>query len=146
MSNIRKFVYAALLALTTMNLAPALASAEEVAHGRFTLTHDVHWEGAIIPAGEYHFSLDSDGAPRMLTLSSLSGRRVGFLLMVHDSDDAKPSDRNQLVLQSTPEGSYVSAMELPEFGLTLNFKVPTKAPRMEKQIAKAATAGAAAAR
>lgn len=142
MSNIRRFVYATMLALTTLSLAPTLASAEEVAHGKFTLTHEVHWEGAIVPAGEYHFSLDSDGAPRLLTLSSLSGRRVGFLVMVHDSDDAKPSDRNQLVLESTPEGSYVSAMELPEFGFTLNFKVPAT----EKQIAKAATEGAASAR
>jgi hypothetical protein len=41
------------------------------------------------------------------------------------------------VLETTPSGSYVSAMHLPEFGMTLEFAVPPHAT--ERQIAKAAT-------
>jgi hypothetical protein len=138
MTTIRKFAYAALLAVTSLNLAPTLASAQEKARGKFTLTHDVRWQNALVPAGEYRFSLDSDGVSGVLTLSKLSGARTGFLLMVHDTDEAKPSDRSRLVLEATPEGSYVSAMQLPDFGITLNFTVPP--PTAEKIAATTAAA------
>jgi hypothetical protein len=137
MTTIRKFAYAALLAVTCLNFAPSLASAQEKAQGRFTLSHDVRWQNALVPAGEYRFSLDSDGASGMLVLTKLSGARTGFLLMVHDTDQVKPSGLNRLVLESTPEGSYVNRMQLPEFGVTLNFAVPSKPA--EKQIAKVGT-------
>jgi hypothetical protein len=137
MTTIRKFAFATLLAVTSLNFAPNLASAQERAHGNFTLAHEVHWQNALVPAGDYRFSLDSDGVAGVLTLSKLSGARTGFMFMVRGTDDAKPTDRSRLVLETTPEGSYVSAMQLPEFGMTLNFAVPSAAP--EKQMAKVAT-------
>jgi len=138
MTTIRKFVYAALLAVTSLTFAPSLASAQEQAQGRFTLSHDVRWQNAIVPAGEYRFSLDSDGPSSMLTLTKLSGARTGFLFMVHDRDEIKASSNlNRLILETTAEGSYVSAMQLPEFGVTLNFAVPSKVA--EKLMARVGT-------
>ena len=144
-TTFRKFAYAALLAATSLTFTTSLASAQEKAHGNFTLKHEVRWQNAVVPAGDYRFSLDSDGASGMLTLTKISGSGTGFLLMVHDTDEVKPSKLNRLVLATTPEGSYVSAMQLPEFGVSLNFAVPSKAT--EKQMAKApATATLASAR
>ncbi len=146
-STIRTFAFAALLAAATLNFAPSLASAQDRAHGNFPLKHDVRWQNALVPAGDYHFSLNSDGVSGVLTLMKLSGARTGFMLMVHDTDDAKSSDQSRLVLESTPEGSYVSAMQLPEIGLTLNFTVPPQALQaMEKQMAKATAAATLASR
>jgi hypothetical protein len=140
MTSIRKFAYATLLAFTALNFAPSLASAQEAAHGKFTLTHEVHFGNAKVPAGDYEFSYDPD-ATRMLTLSKMSGARAGYMLMVLSTDEAKPSDLSRLILETTPQGSYVSAIQLPEFGMTLHFNVPSHAA--EKQIAKAATTAAA---
>ena len=144
-TTIRKFAYAALLAVTSLTFAPSPVSAQENARGTFTLTHDVRWQNAMVPAGEYRFSLDSDGPSSMLVLTKLSGARTGFLFMVHDTDEVKASSNlNRLVLESTADGSYVSAMQLPEFGVTLNFAAPPKAP--EKQMAKVGTTTMASAR
>jgi len=143
MTNIRKFVYATLLALSALSFAPTLASAQEPARGQFTLPHEVHWQNAVVPAGEYRFSFEADGAMGMLTLSRMSGRRAGFVFLVNGTDEAKPSDRSQLVLETTPGGSYVTTMQLPEFGMTLHFPVPSHAA--EKQIAKAGTSSLASA-
>jgi len=144
MTTIRKFVYTMLLALSTLSFEPALASAQEPARGQFTLPHDVHWQNALVPAGEYRFSYQADGAMGMLTLSRVSsGRRAGFLFLVSNTDEAKPSDVSRLVLESTREGSYVTTMQLPEFGMTLHFPVPSHTT--EKQIAKAGTAPLASA-
>jgi hypothetical protein len=141
MKTIRNYVYAAALAATALNFAPTLASAQEPAHGKFTLTHDVRWGIAKLPAGEYAFSFDPTSGSRMLTLSKISGARSGYMVLVPDTDDSKPSDTSRLVLEATPEGTYVSAMQLPEFGMTLRFAVPSHAAPAE--IAKAATLAAA---
>ena len=137
MKTIRRFVYATLLAVTTLNLTPTLASAQEAAHGKFTLTHEVHWGGAKLPAGEYEFSFNPDAGFRVLSLSRLTGARARYMVLVPDVDNAKPKDMSRLVLEATPAGSYVSAMQLPEFGMTLYFTVPSHLTEKEKQIAKA---------
>lgn len=139
MTTIRKFAYAALLAVTTLSFAPNLATAQEPARGKFTLTHDVLWEAAKIPAGDYEFSYDPQTVAPVLKLNKVSGTRAGFILLVPATEDSKSSDACRLMLASSPEGSYVSAMELPNSGVTLVFG----APRHSVQMAKAATTVAA---
>ena len=142
MKSIRNYVYATILAASALNFAPTLASAQEPAHGKFTLTHEVHWGNAKLPAGEYEFSFDPDNGSRTLTLSKISGVHAGYMVLVPETGDAKPTDSSRLLLATTPEGSYVSAMQLPEFGLTLHFTVPTHAAA--KQSARTATIASAA--
>ena len=135
MKPIRKIVCAVLLALTTLHITPTLASAQEAAHGKFTLVHEVHWGAAKLPAGEYEFSFNPDAGFRILSLNKLTGARASYMVLVPDVDNAKPKDMSRLVLEATPAGSYVSAMQLPEFGMTLYFTVPSLLSG--KQIAKA---------
>jgi hypothetical protein len=137
MTSIRKFACASLLALTALTFAPGSASAQEPARGKFTLTHEVHWAGATVPAGDYKFSFDPNGTSRTMYLSRTDGDRAGYLLLVPTTEDAKPADQSQLILSVTNDGSYVSAMQLPEFGMTLHFAVPSH-PAV-RQVAKAAT-------
>ena len=134
MTTIRKFVYAALLAVTAMSFTPSLAVAEEPARGKFTLAHDVHWGNAMVPAGDYEFSYDPYQSSPVLTLTKLSGARAGFMLLVTNFEESKPSDSNQLLLETIADGSYVSAMQLAECGMVLHFSVPS---HPLKQVAKA---------
>jgi hypothetical protein len=136
-TNVRKLVYATLLALTSLNFAPSLASAQEMATGNFTLKHEVHWQNAIVPAGEYRFALNAEGPTEVLMLSKLDGPRAGFMLMVRDTDESKTTGPSQLLLRTTAEGSFVSQMQLPEYGMTLHFRIPEAS---EKQLARAVTA------
>jgi len=135
MIAIRKLVYAALLAVSAMSLTSNLAAAQERAHGKFTLTHNVNWGNAVVPAGDYEFSYDPYQTSAVLTLTKLSGTRTGFMLLVTNFADSKPSDSNQLLLESIGDGSYVSAMQLADCGMTLRFNVPS---HPLKQRAKAA--------
>jgi hypothetical protein len=135
MNTIRKFVYAALLAVTAMSFMPSQAMAEEPAQGKFTLTHNVHWGNAMVPAGDYEFSYDPYQSKPVLTLTKLSGTRAGFMLLVTNLEASKSSDSNQLLLETIGDGSYVSTMQLAECGMTLHFNVPS---HPLKQMAKAA--------
>jgi len=139
MTTIRKFVYTALLAATAMNFAPSLAVAQEPVHGKFTLKHNVSWGNAAVPAGDYEFSYDPYQSTPVLVLSKLSGTRAGFMLLVTGSEGSKPSDSNQLLLETAADSSYVSTMQLAECGMTLHFNVPS---HPLKQMAKAVPASA----
>jgi hypothetical protein len=140
MTSLRRFTFATLLAITALNFAPSLASAQEPARGKFTLTHEVRWSNAKVPAGEYEFSFDPDGTSRMLNLTKRSGTRTGYMLLVPSTESVKASGQSRLILKTTSEGSYVSAMQLPEFGITLDFNRPPHT--VERQIAKATAAAA----
>lgn len=142
MISIRKFAFAALLAASALTFAPSSASAQEPARGKFTLTHDVRWGSAIVPAGDYEFNYNPDNASTVLTLSKLSGAPTSYMMLVPTTEISKPSDVNRLVLANSTEGTYVTAMELPDFGMTLHFAVPSHIA--EKQWAKAVTAAASA--
>ncbi len=142
MTSIRKYVYAALLAAAALNFAPMKASAAEMpVKGKFTLTHAVMWGNAKIPAGEYEFSYYTSGVSPMLVLSKVSGSRSGYMVLVRATEDIKASSDNHLVLETSADGSYVSTMQLPEFGMALEFAAPTRAA--EKQLAKATVATSA---
>jgi hypothetical protein len=140
MTSIRRFAFAALLAVTTISLVPTIASAQEPARGKFTLTHVVHFGNAKVPAGEYEFTFDLNGISPVLVLSKLNGAPTGYMVLVPTTEETKASSVSRLMLETTSDGSYVSALQLPEFGMTLHFNVPN---HTEKVIAKAATTAAA---
>lgn len=137
MQRIRTIVYAALLALAAMSFTPSLAAADETAHGKFTLNHNVRWGSALVPAGDYEFSYDPYEPSPVLTVTKINGPRAAFMMLVTNTEASKPSDSNQLLLQTVADGSYVSTMQLAECGITLHFMVPS---HPLKQLAKAAPA------
>jgi hypothetical protein len=125
MTSIRRFAYAAALTLTAFSFAPSLASAQE-ARGRFVLTHEVHWQTTLLPAGEYEFNFQPDGPSEMLFVRKLTGSGPGFLMLVNDVTETKPSHADRLLLVAREGKSFVSALDLPEAGVTLHFAVPSE--------------------
>jgi hypothetical protein len=139
MKSIRKFAYAALLAWSGLTIAPAPASAQDAA-GSFRLTHEVHWQEAIVPAGDYRFNLTANGPQELLTLRRMSGKGADFLLMIADVEASEALASSQIILVSRSGGSFVSEMRLPNSGITLHFSVPTERGEMPRTVASAATA------
>jgi hypothetical protein len=142
MKSIRRFTYATVLFLSALNFAPSLASAQDPS-GTFTLSHDVRWQKAIVPAGTYRFTMAERGASELLTLNKMTGKSAGFLMLVSDTEASQPTDTSRIVLVSRPEGSFVSAMELPEYGVTLHFAVPASTPEVARAAPVATTTAVA---
>jgi hypothetical protein len=135
MNRICRYVYAVVLVLSALNFSPSLASAQDEG-GRFTLPHEVHWQNAIVPAGDYSFTLQSVGSSEMLTLRKLSGVPASFMLMVNHSDAPGNSETARIVLASRAGVSYVNTMNLPQSEMALHFAIP----RIGKEIAPIGTA------
>ena len=125
MRSIRRFVYSAVLALSALTFTPSPADAQEM-HGSFTLSHEVRWQNYVVPAGDYRFEVQPKGPSAILQLRKVSGNGAGFLILANNAESSKPGDRDRLVVVARPSGSYVSSMELPEFGETLRFAVPAE--------------------
>jgi len=125
MRSIHRFIYAAVLTLNALTFAARPASGQEL-HGGFTLSHEVHWQNYVVPAGDYRFTIEPKGANALLLLRKVSGSSTGFLILANSAESGKPTDLDRLVLVARPSGSYVSSMELPEFGETLRFVVPAE--------------------
>ncbi len=140
MKSLRNLAYTALLAATVFNYAPTPASAEEPARGHFKLAHDVRWENVTVLAGEYSFSYDPNSISPVLTISRIDAPRTSFMLMVPAKDASSGKDSSAIVLESNSSGSYVSALHLPESGVTLHFWAPRS---VEKQVAKTVTVASA---
>jgi hypothetical protein len=125
MRSIRRFLYSIVLALSALTFTPSPASAQEM-HGSFTLSHEVRWQKYVVPAGNYRFEVQSKGPSAILLLRKVSGNNAGFLILANNAESSKPSDLDRIVVVARPSGSYVSSMELPQFGETLRFAVPTE--------------------
>ncbi len=139
MKSIRKFAYAVVLTLSALNFAPSLASAQDEG-GSFTLPHEVLWQNAMVPAGDYRFTLQPVGPSEMLKLTKITGKPASFMLLVNDTtEDATGSERASLIIDSKLGTSYVSAMNLPQFEVTLHFAAPANSG---KEVAEIHTASA----
>ncbi len=141
MNSSRKFAYATVLTLSVLSFAPSLAAAQD-AGGTFTLSHEVHWQKAVVPAGEYRFTVEPDGPAKLLTLRKVGGRGASFLMMVTEVEESQRSDLSRLVMVSRSSESFVQQMQLPEFGMTLHFAVPKETREVALAVATSAASAA----
>ncbi len=134
MKSFRKFACTAVLTLGALSLMPSPAAAQ-TANGSFTLSHDVHWQNAVVPAGTYRFSLEPKGPSGVLMLRNLGGAHEGFMILVNNVGRSRPSDLDRLVLESRAGKSFVRSMELANFDMTLQFTVPSDSTKKELALA-----------
>src|SRR5271154_6085304 len=123
MRLIRKFAFAAVLAVSIFSIQPTLAAAEDV-RGVFTLSHEVHWQNSVLRPGDYAFSIRGSGSPTLLMLRGLNGTGTNAMFLVVDVETPKPNAASSLVLVSRDGQSFVRAMDLPDYDITLRFAVP----------------------
>jgi hypothetical protein len=141
MNTIRNYVYAAVLATSVFNFSPSLACAQDEG-GSFTLSHEVRWQDAVLPAGAYRFTLESAGPSELIMLRKLSGAPASFMLFAKDVSEPKAVEKEGLVIDSKAGIRYVSEMNLPEFEMTMHF-APPRFEAKEEKLAEVHTASAA---
>jgi hypothetical protein len=138
MKSIRRFSFVAVLILGVLSQFVGLAHAQESMQGKFSLPYEVRWEKAVVPAGDYGFSLQHMGPFEILTLQKVSGgARYGFFMMIHSSEPAKPTGLGSLVLVTKGDQRFVSSMQMARSGETFYFSVPDEPEHSAKQIARA---------
>ncbi|MGH9405358.1 MAG: hypothetical protein ACRD3D_05910 [Terriglobia bacterium] len=137
MKSIRSFtlVRLATLALLAACFNAGLASAQEAMAGTFTLPFEARWGSAILPAGNYSFTLDHAGSGGILQVSR--GTK-GVALIQSQSYSTESSGRSELTVVRNSAGTTVRDLSLPAIGEVLHY-----APHNPRRSAAAAEQEAA---
>ena len=120
------------LAIAAMSTS-AIPAHAQTATGTFTLAHRVLWVGAVLPAGNYAFSLNSQDSPARVTVRQVGGPIV---LPQSISDDSFVGS-SSLVLHEEGGESIVSTLHLKNIGMALQFA----SPRLATTVAETAGLG-----
>ncbi len=103
----------------------AAANAQPSFEGKFTLPYEVHWNHAVLPAGEYSIEVDAKGMPTVVQSTS-TGRSV-----MTNSPIVADLEKGAAHLTVTIQGNErrVRSANLPEIGKSLVFEPLTATER-----------------
>jgi hypothetical protein len=115
------FVRNLVMAVGAVCLTAGLASAQSAMKGEFTLTSEVHWGRAVLPAGQYSFDLVSTQAPEMIRVR---GEGVNVMLMAQAVGDRPIPTDSALVLVRQGDNKVVRSLRLAPLGISLYYPSP----------------------
>lgn len=103
----------------------AAANAQPSFEGKFTLPYEVHWNHAVLPAGEYSILVDTGSMPTVVT-STRTGKSAltGAPIL---ADQEKGAARLTVTIQGNER--RVRSMNLPQIGKSLVFEPLTATER-----------------
>ena len=111
----KKFLF---ITLTSLSLLPSTALAED-ARGKFTLAREVRWGMAVLPAGDYSYTVEHHAAGTVV-LRSLSGG-PSALVLASSSSLAASTVAPRLMLVQRGHDWYVTSMIVEGGGEELYF-------------------------
>ena len=114
----------AALALAAVCASAIPASAQAAYKGSFTLTHEVRWQSAKLPAGDYTFEIRSLSMPATMIVKGPNGSQFVTAVVV----DQKASDQSMLIVENRGSSSAISELRLANIGRSLHYATP-KAPK-----------------
>src|SRR5258706_8529692 len=99
------------------------ASAQLVCKGSFTLSHEVRWQNATLPAGDYTFVMQSLGSPSRITLKGPNGYQFITALVENKTD----SNQSMLIVENLARRSTIAELRLSDSATQSQ-----RSPRMPK--------------
>jgi hypothetical protein len=107
------------------------ASAQNI-QGSFTLSHEIRWQSAVLPAGHYTFAMESAAVPCKMIVRGPNG--AAFELS-SSTDRRTTEGPSVLILERRNGNSYVRELYMADRGLHVFYNVP-KSPKSEKLLAQ----------
>jgi hypothetical protein len=112
-------VFAILAVVGTIGF-PFSVHAQASAGGQFKLSQSVHWGSAVLPTGEYTYSVESGSGMTVVRVQQIGGRFTGFFVPKTASEGGDSGLRGIAVAQIGEE-MFVTSLRVEERGLVLNF-------------------------
>jgi len=127
-SNFTRILAIATLGLIAVCASANPASAQDAFKGSFTLTSDVRWGQASLPAGDYTFTLQSSAMPARIVVKGANGSQF----VITSSMDVKSIDApsNLTVVRRNGE-SRINRLYLADLHLVLNYQERSKSKDKE---------------
>jgi hypothetical protein len=126
-SNRIRILAMAVLGFVAVCASPKPAAAQNAWQGSFILPTEVHWQGAVLPAGEYTFAMDSAAKSGKIVVQ---GKNASALIPTGAISTDANHQPSQLILERRGDSYFVR--EIYSAGLATHFRytVPA-APKSE---------------
>jgi hypothetical protein len=123
MKSMHSFSFIWAVLLTALAVVPTSAHAQSAA-GRFTLPSEAHWGRAVLPAGDYSYSIGYAGASTLVYVRGANGSPGAMILAssIVAADDY--SGHSRLLLTRKGDTLFVTSLHLPTLGLVMDFPTP----------------------
>jgi hypothetical protein len=112
------------------------ASAQNALKGSFTLSHEIRWQSAVLPAGDYTFAMESTAMPCKMIVR---GPKGAIFELSSSTDKRTVEGPSVLILERRNGDFYVRELYVADRGLHVFYNVP-KSPKNEKLLAQGPTA------
>jgi hypothetical protein len=120
-------------ALLAIGVSGTQAVAQSIAaSGRFTLPYEVRWNSAVLPAGDYTYSMLSTASPAPMILSGPEGRIFLRAMMVEEKNT---NQHSTLTIESRGRDRFVQELYLADSGRHFVYWLP-KVAKSERQLAQ----------
>jgi hypothetical protein len=120
--NIRNFVV-----LFSIVAAAVAGNAQIALHGKFQLTSQARWGKAVLPAGQYSFTIASTQQPVRMVIQSADGKTSAMELA--GSTSGPSLGGNYLFITGSGADRTVRSMNLPSLGTSLIYEPLTARDR-----------------
>jgi hypothetical protein len=121
--------------LMAVGFGASASQAQSIYKGSFTLDHDVRWQNATMPAGDYTFTVQSSTRSKPVLVTGPNGTVFQMPLVTAET---KIADQSKLILEWRGDSLCVREMDLAQIGLNIRYTVP-KATENDKLLANAHT-------
>lgn len=123
MKTIRILTLSALslaVAVAVVALTTTTAHAQSALKGTFHLQEEVQWGDAVLAAGDYSLTIESQGMPMQVTVRAADGKTAAILV----SNLVDPAEVGGSALYITTRGNErkVRAINLPQLGIALHYE------------------------
>jgi hypothetical protein len=120
--HLKLFVKVSVAAFALGALATS-GKAQNTYQGKFTLAVETHRAGAVLPAGDYTFTLPSNSAPYRFYIQ---GQGTSAIIQANTAEVRVVSKRPQLNIVDITDVHTVQTFEGPELGVTFTYWTPTQ--------------------
>jgi hypothetical protein len=118
--------------LMSIGFSASASHAQAIYKGTFTLDHEIRWQNATMPAGDYTFTVASNSRSKPILVTGPAGT-VFQLPMVISQD--KINGPSAMKLEWRGDVLCVRELDLAEVGLNIQYHMP-KATASDKLLAK----------
>jgi hypothetical protein len=123
------------LGLLSVGFTASASQAQAIYKGSFTLAHDIRWQNATMPAGDYTFTVQSTTRSKPVLVTGPAGTTFQLPVVISETTTGGPS---KLILEWRGDNLCVREMNLPEVGLNIRYHMP-KATESDKLLAQTHT-------
>jgi hypothetical protein len=113
-------LFLGVVTLLSLSASPAVA---QDASGKFTLTKEVRWGGAVLPAGDYTYSLEHQTG-QVMFVRNINGQ-TGAIVLVKSASLVNDGRHDRIVLQRSADDWFVTSMVITSIGQELSFGAPS---------------------